>query len=145
VTAAVDELHKVMDVWRFNGDPPHWTETMGSWAGRHESVEEWWTNRIKAMAYAVRNYKEAHDTAAVKFVDDDREDEFSRHCAAAGKQLTNLYDDNGERLFVLKKIHPDRKFDYAMAAILSWEARLAALKANAQPRRRSSGRVKRLR
>jgi hypothetical protein len=38
------------------------------------------------------------------------------------------------RLFVLQKIHPDRKFDIAMAAVLSWQARLDALKKNAKPR-----------
>ena len=59
-----------------------------------------------------------------------------RLLAAAGKRLINLWDDNGEQLHILKKLHPDRKFDGQMAAVLSWEAYLKALKANAKPRRR---------
>jgi hypothetical protein len=47
----------------------------------------------------------------------------------------NVWDDEGQRLFILEKIHPDRKFDAGMAATLSWEARLDALKAGAKPPR----------
>jgi hypothetical protein len=144
VTQSVEELHATMDVWRFNGDPPHWTETMGSWAGRWPSVEEWWTNRIKAMAYAVRGYREAMESRAVTFVDDDMESIFATHMAAAGRKDTDFVDDAGVKLFILRKIHPERRFDVQMAAVLSWEARLAALKANAQPRRRGTA-VRRLR
>ena len=152
VTEKVAELMRTHTVWRFNGDPPHWTETMGTWAGRWDCVEEWWTNRAKPMAWAIRDYVEAMDTGAVTFVKDaaverDELDEaFARHMAAAGRDPVNHWDDEGRRLFVLRKLHPDRKFDYAMAAVLSWAARLDALRANAQPpARRRSTKVKRLR
>ena len=46
----------------------------------------------------------------------------------------NLYDDDGARLFTLDKIHPDRKFDAAMAGCLSWRCRLDALAKGAKPR-----------
>ena len=148
VTQSVDELHEQMTVWRFNGDPPYWSEEMGTWAGRHESVEEWWTNRIKPMAWAVRRYTEALTDRAVTFVDDELEPTFARHMAAAGKVPTNFWDDNDppQRLHILGKLHPDRKFDGQMAAILSWEARLEALKQGAEPPpKRRSTIVRRLR
>lgn len=153
VTESVADLMSTMNVWRFNGDPPHWTETMGSWAGKWECVEEWWTARTKPMAYAVRDYRQAMDAGAVEFAyegtdpdADDRERIFAAHMAAAGRQPVNHWDDDGQRLFVLRKIHPDRKFDVQMAAILSWAARLEALRLGAQPpARRRSTKVKRLR
>lgn len=146
VTQSVKELMATFTVWRFVGDPPHWTETLGSWAGEYECVEEWWTNRVKPMAYAVRDYREAMDSGAVTFVVDDMEPAFASHMAAAGKSTVNHWDDDGKRLFILRKLHPDRKFDAQMAAILSWQARLDALRANAQPpARRRSTKVGRLR
>jgi hypothetical protein len=59
---------------------------------------------------------------------------FDRHIAAAGRKDVNLFDDDGTRLFVLQKIHEDRKFDNAMAGCLSWQAYLDAVKTGAKPR-----------
>lgn len=144
VTASVELLMGTYQVWRFNGDPPHWTETLGSWAGRWPAVEEWWTNRPRPMAQAVRAYREAMDSGAVTYVaGDPLGSGFARHLAAAGRKDVNLWDDDGHQLCLLCKLHADRKFDAAMAAVLSWVAYLDALRANAQPRRRS-GTVKRL-
>lgn len=146
VDAAFADIAELYDVWRTNCDPPYWTATVGKWAGEYEHVEEWWTNRVKPMAYAVRNYREAMDTAAVLYArPHPLEGRFAAHSAAAGRSDVNLWDDDGRRLFVLRKLHPDRKFDLQMAAILSWEARLAALAAGAQPTvRRRSTKVRRL-
>lgn len=133
VTESMAELMATFQVWRFNADPPHWTETVGSWAGKWPCVEEWWTNRLKPMALAVRHYHEAMSSGAVTFLaDDPLEDKFAQHMAAAGRKDINLFDDDGQRLYVLRKLHVDRKFDGQMAAILSWEARLDALKHGAE-------------
>jgi hypothetical protein len=155
VTESVEKLMTDLRVWRFNADPPHWTETVGSWAGRWDCVEEWWTSRKLPMARAVRSYWEAMASGAVTFVnegehadasDDPMEVLFARHMAAAGRRDVNLWDDDGRRLFILKKLHQDRKFDGQMAAILSWEGRLAALKANAKPpARKKRATVRRIR
>lgn len=146
VTESVAEMMSKFEVWRFNCDPPHWTETVGSWAGRWPVVEEWWTHNIKPMALAVRRYREAMDAGAVTFLEGDPlEDKFAQHMAAAGRRDVNLHDDDGVRLFILRKLHQDRKFDGQMAAILSWEARLEALKKGAQKTKRRSTKVKRLR
>lgn len=134
VTAAVDDLHRRYKVVLGYADPPHWTETVGSWAGRWPGTwMEWWTNRPTQMAEAVRAYAEAIAAGTVTHEDGrdtlqgGNEDRFARHIAAAGRKDINQYNDDGSRKFVLAKIHPDRKFDNAMAAVLSWKARLDAI------------------
>lgn len=127
-------------------------------------VDEFHTSTIKMMALAIKAYTEAYKTGAVTFVDDLDEGEesmevrFARHSAAAGKRLVKLWDDDeekqpneaerakgrGQQLYILRKLHPDRKFDAQMAAILSWEAFLVATAKDAQPTRRRGYRVKRL-
>lgn len=133
VTAAVKAMHEEFDVWRVNADPAHWTETIGAYAGRHGAWEEFWTlGNPKKMAYAVRAYVEAMDSGAVTHEQgrpgrSHYEDDFDRHIGNAGRQNVNVFDDDERQMFVLAKIHPSRKFDYAMAAVLSWQARLDAL------------------
>lgn len=138
VTASVELLMERMKVWRLYCDPPHWTETVGAWAGRWpDRVQEWWTHRTHPVARSIRSYREAIASGAVTW---SRKaayaDEFSRHIAAAGRKDVNFLDDDGTPLFVLDKIHPDRKFDAAMAGMLSWQARLDALAAGAKPPQR---------
>jgi hypothetical protein len=138
VTAAWEQINERFELWRCYGDPPHWTETFGSWAARWpDRFEEWWTNRVSYMAKAVRAYREGQATGAVTHVSREgnaQDDAFDRHIAAAGRKDVNLWDDDGSRLFVLQKIHEDRKFDNAMAGCLSWTAYLDAVKSGAKPR-----------
>jgi hypothetical protein len=130
VTASLEQAMEWFQVWRVYADPPHWTETVGSWEARWpDRVHEWWTHRTRAMAEAVRAYDEAQKAGAVSFVADDR---FGRHHAAAGRKDVNLYDDDGRRLFVLQKLHPDRKFDASMAGCLSWRCYLDGIKGKAE-------------
>lgn len=145
VTESVAKLMRDMQVWRLNADPPHWTETVGAWSGRWGCVEEWWTARKLQTARAVRAYTEAMQSGAVTYADDDMEPLFAAHMAAAGRRPVNLWDDDGKRLHILKKLHPDRKFDAAMAAILSWDAYLSALRANAKPSQRRRTQPRRIR
>lgn len=153
VDAALREIESMYDVWRGNFDPPHWNSSVNRWAGDHEWVEAWYTNRTTPMAHAVKNYRAAMDVGEVEYAKDHPLDEtFAKHMAAAGRLPVNVWDDDpearerGQRLFILRKLHPDRKFDLAMAAILSWEARIAALAAGAQPTvKRRSTKVRRLR
>lgn len=140
VVAALDEIHERFQVWRGYYDPFHWAEQMKSAAGRYGDtvVVEWRTNRTLQMAWAVRRYRDAQTAGDVTWSPaDPLADRFAAHVGAAGRQDVNHWDDNGERLFILSKIHPDRKFDAAMAGCLSWEARLDALKAGAQPQAES--------
>lgn len=148
VTAAFEEIIRIFDMWICYGDPPHWTETFGAWAGRWpDQFEEWWTNQLRRMAFAVREYREAMDTRVISHVVrtapdgtvDERDAAFDRHIAAAGRKDVEIYDDTDKekarRLFVLQKIHPDRKFDNAMSGCLSWQARLEAIRTGAKPRK----------
>lgn len=157
VTDVVNQLMIDYDVWRFNGDPPHWVESMATWAGTYDCVEEWWTQRKSAMAYAVRNYKQAIVAGEVTYARDDRpalnspiENEtmggaLRRHIGNAARSDVLLTDEDGQRLWVLEKIHPIRKFDACMAAILSWEGRIAALASDSlNTSRRRSTTLKRL-
>lgn len=136
VTAAVEEINRTYRVVLAYGDPPHWTSTMGEWAGRFPYWREWWTNRLRPMAYAVRAFTEGVDTGAVSREvgrDPRREQDLTIHIGNAGRDSLELYDDQGRRLFVLKKTNPTRKFDYAMAAVLSYQARLDALSKGLRP------------
>jgi hypothetical protein len=143
VTAAWEQVIETFDLWLVYGDPPHWTETYGSWAGRWPDVfEEWWTQRVRAMAFAVRDYVEGQQSGAVTHVSregNELDEAFDAHIAAAGRKDVKIFDDDpdnpGRQLFVLQKIHPDRKFDNAMAGCLSWQAYLEAVKKGAQPRK----------
>lgn len=134
VDDSVERLFAEMDVWRLYCDPPYWTETVKKWAGkRPDRVIEWFTQRKAQMAQSLRRYREAISAGEVTWSPGVRyADDFTRHMAAAGRNNVNLYDDDGTRLFILSKIHPDRKFDAAMAAALSWECRLDAIASGAQ-------------
>ncbi|QIK82409.1 large terminase [Sanguibacter sp. HDW7] len=145
VDQTVEHIFSRYNVWRLYGDPPYWVTEMGVWAGRHKGlVEEWWTNHYKKAAYAIRAYQEAIASGAVGWTaSDPHAPELARHIAAAGQvKLKNIVDDEGKPLYILGKIHPDRKFDAAMAAMLSWQAYLDGVKAGqakphvpARPRR----------
>lgn len=160
VDASVDMLMGTFEVWRWNGDPPHWLESHASWAGRYPCVEEWFTHRVTAMCYACRNYSQAIRDSSVGYADDLRpalgspvfnETEGAallRHLGNAAKVERNIFDDDpenpGRRLWTIEKEHEEKKIDLAMAAILSWEARLAALQSDSLNSRRRTGKVKRL-
>lgn len=136
VIDAIDQIHDQFDVFRGHYDPFYWGEVMKKAAGKYGDtvVVEWRTNRTQIMAWAVRRYVEGMTDGSVTWSKDDPlAADFERHIGAAGRNAVNVWDDEGERLFLLEKIHPDRKFDGAMAGNLSWEARLDALKAGAKP------------
>jgi hypothetical protein len=154
VSAAFRKAMHLYRVFRFNGDPPHYVEQMAEWAGQYPGVvEEWWTQRKTAMAYAIRTWQQGIRSGEVKIARDPRPatgspvvnetlgEALIRHIGNAGRRDINLWDeDGGAQLFILDKLHPDRKFDGCMAAILSWEARIAALQSKnlAKLRRRST-------
>ena len=135
VSDAIDEIHDVFEVWRGYYDPYYWTEVMRKKAGKYgdKVVVEWRTSRTLAAAWMARRYAEAIRSGDVtRCAGDPLAEDFDRHIANAGRENVNHWDDQGEQLFILAKIHPDRKFDGAMAGELSWEARLDALKSGAE-------------
>lgn len=140
VNAKLDELMKRFRVQKMYCDPPHWNNTVGEWSVTYpDKVEEWWTNRTRPMVTAIGNFVEAIDTGRVSHNGDP---DLSRHIGNAGRRQTNLLDERGERLWILTKLHPTRKFDAAMAAILSWQARMDVVNTPEKKRGRRAARIR---
>jgi len=138
VDAAVAETMRRWDVWRLYCDPPYWETLVARWAGLFgsERVMEWWTNRPKQMAYAVRSYSNAIQTGELSH---DGSQAFQRHMGNAVRKVLNLRDEAGVPLWTIYKERPDspHKIDLAMAGCLSWEARCDALAAGVGTKKRS--------
>lgn len=131
VNAAFEEIMRRFVVWRLYGDPPHWVETMGSWHARYpDQVYEFWTKDPTRMYYAVKNYRSAIASGDVSH---DGDPDLVKHIGNTGKRVTRGTDEDGQPRFVLTKIAYERKFDLAMCAILSWQARMDAIAEGAQP------------
>lgn len=139
VNAVVDQAFKRWDVWRMNCDPPYWETTVSDWAGKYgdDRVVAWWTNRQKAMAYAIRAYNTA--IMSGELIHDGNE-HFQRHIGNAVRRLLKMHDEDGVPLWTIYKEQPEspHKIDVAMAAILSWEARSMALKMGISKRKKSA-------
>lgn len=130
VDEAVTSAFSRWDVWRMYADPPYWETAVAAWAGRFGKyrrakgagprVFEWWTNRTKQMALAVKAYEGA--IRAGEFTHDGHPLLVAHH-GHARRQDTNHFDED-RRLFTIRKERPDspHKIDAAMAAILAWEA-----------------------
>lgn len=125
VHAAVEDMFENYDVLKLYADPPYWQEAISKWSGRWEKrVVEWPTRHENHIYYALRSYAEAINLGEVGHNGDRR---LVAHIAASGKNLLNRYDDEGKQKFRLAKRSKDKKIDAAMAAVLSWQARLDAL------------------
>lgn len=136
--AAFAQVFEMYDVWRAYCDPPYWTETVANWAGKWpEQVVEWWTNRMRAMAFTCRAYNEAIDGETIRFVGTEQQrSDLVRHIGHAGRKDLKIVDDQDKPLWILQKLHDQaqNKFDACMAGVLSWQARLDAISEGAQPR-----------
>lgn len=122
------ELFKRYRVVKMYADPPHWNYTVGAWAAHYpQTVEEFWTNQKRRTIKAIQAYTDAIASGSISHNSPD-DGHFTRHIGNAGRHRTNLLDEEtGERLWILGKLHADRKFDAAMAAVLSWQARMDVL------------------
>lgn len=128
VKTVVDEAFNTYNVWRFYCDPPYWESTVAEWAGKYgeKRVLEWWTNRQKPMAYAIKSFSNSIASGDILH---DGNPHLTRHIGNAVRKILNLRDENGQNLWTIYKERPDspHKIDAAMAAILSWEARNDAI------------------
>lgn len=136
VQAAVAEAFDRWQVWRMCADPPYWETAVAEWAGRYgeTTVVEWWTNRVKAMAFTVKAFNTAIMSGELSH---DGSPHLARHIGNACRRIVPVRDDQGIRMFTIYKERTDspHKIDAAMAAILSWEGRSNALAAGVgQPR-----------
>jgi phage terminase large subunit-like protein len=130
VDQAVEAAMERWNVWRLYCDPPYWETKVGEWAGRwgDKCVMEWWTNRQRAMAYALRGFANAIANGEITHSGDLR---LTRHIGNAVRRDLVIVDDEQRPLWLIQKERPDslNKIDLAMAAVLSWEARTDALAA----------------
>jgi phage terminase large subunit-like protein len=137
VDALVEATFKQFNVIRLYADPPYWQSWTAKWAGADWSkdaegksrVMEWWTNRRKAMTYALNNFDTAIREGTIHHSGDAR---MTRHIGnSRRKDLPGERDEQGKPLWLIQKERPDspQKIDLAMAAVLSWEARTDAIAA----------------
>jgi hypothetical protein len=130
VAQAVTDAFTRYQVVRMYCDPPKWEGWVARWMGTYgdKRVVEFWTNRPKPMAYALRAYRMAMTTGELTHNGDPT---FARHIAQSYRQDTGLEDDEQKPLWVIRKERPDSpmKIDAAMAGCLSWEARNDAIAA----------------
>lgn len=130
VNAVMEDMFEFYNVLKLYADPPYWQESISKWAGRWEKrVVEWPTRNETHIYYALRAYSEAINLGEVGH---DNNQALIDHIAASGKNLLNRYDDEGKQKYRLAKRQRDKKIDAAMAAVLSWQARLDALSEGAQ-------------
>jgi len=139
VELVVSEAFARWSVWRMYCDPPYWESLVADWAGRYgeKRVLEWWTNRVKAMAYAVKAFNSAIESGEILH---DGNPHYRRHLANAVKKVLAMRDETGQPLFTIYKERPDSPFkiDLAMCGILAWEARNDALAAGVRVKKRSA-------
>jgi hypothetical protein len=142
----MDEVDIVMlaamerfDVWRVYCDP-QWIEALiDRWAGRWgEKIVNWFTNRPKPMAFALRAYKTAQIAGELSH---DGDAQFARHIANARRKNISVVDDEGKPMWIIGKNYPmsPLKIDAAMAGCLSWEARGDAIAAGAPAKEKRTG------
>lgn len=146
------EIFRRFRVVKLYADPPHWNYTVGDWAASYpDVVEEFWTNQRRRMYKAVEAFVDAiasgsvhHNSSPGDGVDMTSVGALTRHIRNAGRRSTNLVadDETGERVWILSKIHPDRKLDLSVAAVLSWQARMDVLPDVPKPRRRVVSRIR---
>jgi len=142
VDGALAEAMRRWEVWRVYIDPQYIDHLVTKWQGEYgeKRVIEWFTNRPRQMAWAVRNYSQAF--AARDFRHSGDED-FTRHIKNAVRRKVTVYDDDHRQMYVIAKDRPDspRKMDAAAAAVISWEARGDAISAGAtkKPHYRTRG------
>jgi phage terminase large subunit-like protein len=133
VDDAVQAAFQRYNVWRMYADPPYWQSWIAKWAGEKgiDRVIEWWTNRRKAMSYALESF----DTAmSSRDISHDGNDTLTRHIGNSYRHdLPQRDEETGKALWLIRKERKDspHKIDLAMASILSWAARKDAIASGA--------------
>lgn len=124
----LDEVDAAMEMafdrWKVSlvyCDPPYWIDQVNRWSGRYGPVKEWWTNRPRAMAYAVRAFDQKVKTGAMTH---DGDSTMAIHHLNAQKHPEMIRDDDGRFLWTIAKRAPKSplKIDARMAGILAHEA-----------------------
>lgn len=124
VDGAVRDAFERYSVWRLYADPQWISYLIEGWSNSYgeKRVVEWLTNRLRPIAWAVRNLETA---IAAGDLSHDGSDVLNRHFANARKSTLTILDDKERPMHTLSKesAHSPLKIDAAMAAVLAWEAR----------------------
>ncbi|MHA0288280.1 terminase [Mycobacterium sp. C3-094] len=143
LTARVMYLKRHYRVMLMYCDPAYYQTVIGQWSAKlgdspytkKPVVQEFWTNQETRMIKALLAYETAINSSAVTYTDTDeigqptKHGRLTRHVGNAGKKyLTRVDKETGKQLWILGKLHKDRKFDACMAGVLSWQARMECLK-----------------
>lgn len=133
VDAEVHQAFKDYNVVGFFGDPAKWATWLVSWEAKyHERLKvkatrdnpiHWWMTGGRALQI-VRATDELHTAIVKRQCTHDGSSALIRHLANARRRMSRT----GAQI---AKAHPesDKKIDAAVAAILAWQARLAAVAA----------------
>jgi phage terminase large subunit-like protein len=128
VEQAVAFAFNEWDVFRMYCDPPYWETVVSKWAGEYgeKRVVSFRTNQFRKMADAVRSFSNAQATGELHHDGDAR---YIRHVGNCHRRELYGKDDEGRPLWVVYKDRhgSPNKIDLAVAGVLSWEARRAAL------------------
>lgn len=120
---AMVEAFDRYDVWRAYIDPQRIGHLVDRWQGRwtDKRVIEWFTNRPRPIAYAVRNYRVAIEAGDLSH---DGDSVMAQHISNARRYKLNVKDEDGRPMWTLQKDRPGspNKIDAAMAGVISWEA-----------------------
>jgi phage terminase large subunit-like protein len=140
VDDVMEYLFETYDVWRSYNDPPFWESAVDRWAGKwsEKRVIRWWTNRNKAMAFALKGYRSAMVSRELSH---DGDTSMSSHIGNAQRHDLQILDEDRKPLWVIRKERPDspNKIDLAMAGALSWEARGDCVAAGKPRTRKKTG------
>lgn len=132
VDAAVDDAFRDLTVVLMYADPPYWKDELAGWSARHgdKVVLKWETWRNRPMGFACRSFAQAITDGRVSHPGDAT---FTAHIGRCYRKGLTDRDDKGEHLWTVQKEreHSPLKIDAAVAAVLSWEARAAAISAGA--------------
>lgn len=132
VDTAIAECFARFQVARLYADPPYWEDSVNRWIGTYgkDHVHEWWTNRDRQMALALRGFLNGMASGEAT---NDGHHRFRAHMGNARRRNTKVFDDEGKMLPTLRKERKDSpmKIDLAVCATLSWEARGDAIAAGA--------------
>jgi hypothetical protein len=137
VNAKRAELFRRYRVMMLYADPAYWNYTVGDWAAHDpDRVQEWWTNQPRRINKTMELYSDAMWSGEVGH-DSVRDDPTSfdngaltTHVGNTGKHFTTLVADQtaDEKdltyVWIPIKLHRTRKIDLAVAAALSWQARV---------------------
>ena len=136
VVEAVERIFATWPVARMYADPAWWQETVARWCGRWEQAAAWQMGggRVVATARAVTAYRGAVSRCEARWGGPNG-DVFRRHVLNAVERPLQAHQQGEENLHTVAKASRRSRgcIDLAVAAVLSWQARLDALAAGWKP------------